>query len=173
MPNFEEFNKYYEEHMPQVYGYVYMRTNKNKALAEDIVSEIFLKAIENFEQYKKEKGTFKSWIFQITKNYLIDYFRSNKNKASSSIDDLANELRDPSDTKQVAQEEIEKEIIKEAIETLPENKKELILLRYFSGYSYEEIAEITKDNENNIRVMIHRTLQDLKRKLEPIKYQSE
>lgn len=173
MPNFEEFNKYYEEHMPQVYGYVYMRTNKNKALAEDIVSEIFLKAIENFEQYTREKGTFKSWIFQITKNYLIDYFRSNKNKASSSIDDLANELRDPSDTKQVAQEEIEKEIIKEAIETLPENKKELILLRYFSGYSYEEIAEITKDNENNIRVVIHRTLQDLKRKLEPIKYQSE
>lgn len=173
MPNFEEFNKYYEEHMPQVYGYVYMRTNRDKALAEDIVSEIFLKAIENFEQYSKEKGTFKSWIFQITKNYLIDYFRSNKNKASSSIDDLANELRDPSDTKQAAQEEIEKEIIKEAIETLPDNKKELILLRYFSGYSYEEIAEITKDNENNIRVVIHRTLQDLKRKLEPIKYQSE
>lgn len=173
MPNFEEFNKYYEEHMPQVYGYVYMRTNKNKALAEDIVSEIFLKAIENFEQYSGAKGTFKSWIFQITKNYLIDYFRSNKNKASNSIDDLANELRDPSDTKQAAQEEIEKEIIKEAIETLPDNKKELILLRYFSGYSYEEIAEITKDNENNIRVVIHRTLQDLKRKLEPIKYQSE
>lgn len=159
--------------MPQVYGYVYMRTNRDKSLAEDIVSEIFLKAIENFEQYSKEKGTFKSWIFQITKNYLIDYFRSNKNKASSSIDDLANELRDPSDTKQAAQEEIEKEIIKEAIETLPDNKKELILLRYFSGYSYEEIAEITKDNENNIRVVIHRTLQDLKRKLEPIKYQSE
>ncbi|MCX6735041.1 MAG: RNA polymerase sigma factor [Candidatus Peregrinibacteria bacterium] len=173
MPNFEEFNKYYEEHMPQVYGYVYMRTNRDKSLAEDIVSEIFLKAIENFEQYSKEKGTFKSWIFQITKNYLIDYFRSNKNKASSSIDDLANELRDPSDTKKAAQEEIEKEIIKEAIETLPDNKKELILLRYFSGYSYEEIAEITKDNENNIRVVIHRTLQDLKRKLEPIKYQSE
>ncbi len=173
MPNFEEFNKYYEEHMPQVYGYVYMRTNRNKALAEDIVSDIFLKAIEKFEQYNGEKGAFKSWIFQITKNYLIDYFRSNKNKSSSSIDDLANELRDPNDTKQAAQEEIEKEIIKEAIETLPDNKKELILLRYFSGYSYEEIAEITKDNENNIRVVIHRTLQDLKRKLEPIKYQSE
>ena len=173
MPNFEEFNKYYEEHMPQVYGYVYMRTDRNKSLAEDIVSEIFLKAIENFEQYTKEKGTFKSWIFQITKNYLIDYFRSNKNKASSSIDDLANELRDPSNTKQAAQGEIEKEIIKEAIETLPDNKKELILLRYFSGYAYEEIAEITKDNENNIRVIIHRTLQELKRKLEHINYQSE
>ncbi len=172
MPNFEEFNKYYEDHMPQVFGYVYMRTNRDRSLAEDIVSEIFLKAIENFEQYSKEKGSFKSWIFQITKNYLIDYFRSNKNRASSSIDDLANELKDPGDTKQLAQNEIEKEIIIEAINTLPENKKELVILRYFSGYSYEEIAKVTKDKENNIRVIIHRTLQDLKRKLEHIKYQS-
>lgn len=172
MPNFEEFNKYYEEHMPQVYGYVYMRTNRDKSLAEDIVSEVFLKAIENFGQYNQEKGSFKSWIFQITRNYLIDYFRSNKNKASTSIEDLANELKDPSDTKQAAQEEIEKEIIIEAINTLPDNKKELVLLRYFSGYSYEEIAKMTKDNENNTRVIIHRTLQDLKRKLEHLKYQS-
>jgi RNA polymerase sigma-70 factor (ECF subfamily) len=172
MPNFEEFNKYYEEHMPQVYGYVYMRTNRDRSLAEDIVSEVFLKAIENFGQYNQEKGSFKSWIFQITRNYLIDYFRSNKNKASTSIEDLANELKDPSDTKQAAQEEIEKEIIIEAINTLPDNKKELVLLRYFSGYSYEEIAQMTKDNENNTRVIIHRTLQDLKRKLEHLKYQS-
>ena len=172
MPNLEDFNKYYEEHMPQVYGYVYMRTNRDKSLAEDIVSEIFLKAIENFDQYKKEKGSFKSWIFQITKNYLIDYFRSSKNRSNASIEELANELKDPTDTKQIAQGEIEKEIIIEAINTLPENKKELVLLRYFSGYSYEEIAEITKDNENNTRVTIHRTLQELKRKLEHLKYQS-
>lgn len=157
--------------MPQVFGFVYMRTNRNRSLAEDIVSEIFLKAIENFEQYDKAKGSFKSWIFQITRNYLIDYYRSSKNRDSTSLEDLANELKDPSDTQKLAQDEIEKEVIKQAIDTLPEAKKELILLRYFSGYSYEEIAEITQEKENNIRVTIHRTLHDLKRKLEHLKYQ--
>jgi len=173
MPNFEEFNKYYEEHMPQVYGYVYMRTSRDKSLAEDIVSEIFLKAIENFDKFDPKKGSFKSWIFQITRNYLIDFFRSNRNKSNTSIDELANELKDSKDTQSIAQNEIEKTIIKETIEALPENKKELVLLRYFSGYSFEEIAEITQENENNIRVTLHRTLQDLKRKLEHLKYQSE
>lgn len=158
--------------MSQVHGYVYMRTNRDRALAEDIVSEIFLKAIENFEKYDKAKGSFKSWIFQITRNYLIDYYRSNKNHQSTSLEDLANKLKDTSDTQKSAQDEIEKDVIKEAIDTLPEVKKELILLRYFSGYSYEEIAEITKEKENNIRVNIHRTLQDLKRKLGHLKYQS-
>lgn len=158
--------------MPQVFGFVYMRTNRDRSLAEDLVSEIFLKAIENFAQYDKAKGSFKSWIFQITRNYLIDYYRSSKNRGSASLEDLANELKDPSDTQKLAQDEIEKEVIKQAIDTLPEPKKELILLRYFSGYSYEEIAEITQEKENNIRVTIHRTLQDLKRKLEHLKYQT-
>lgn len=158
--------------MGQVYGYVYTRINRNKEFAEDIVSEIFLKAVENFEQFTEKKGSFKSWIFQITKNYLIDYFRSNKNKGTASLDELENVLKDGSDTQKLAQNEIEKEIIKQAIDALPEHKKELVTLRYFSGYSYEEIAEITNENENKIRVSVHRILQELKRKLEELKYQT-
>lgn len=165
MQSYDEFSSYYQEHMPQVFGYVFMRTNQNKSLAEDIVSEIFLKALENFDQYNSEKGSFKSWIFQITKNYLIDHFRSKKNKPSVSIEDLANELHDKSDTGRKAQLAIEKEIISEVIDQLPEDKKEIVVLRYFSGYSYEEIAEIIQENPNNIRVKLHRILQELKRKL--------
>lgn len=157
--------------MSQVYGYVYIRINRNKELAEDIVSEIFLKAVGNFEQFTEKKGSFKSWIFQITKNYLIDYFRSNKNKGTASLDELENVLKDGSDTQKLAQNEIEKEIIRQAIDALPEHKKELVTLRYFSGYSYEEIAKITNGNENKIRVSVHRILQELKRKLEELKYQ--
>lgn len=158
--------------MRQVYGYVYTRINRNKELTEDIVSEIFLKAVENFEKFTEKKGSFKSWIFQITKNYLIDYFRSNRNKGTASLDELENVLKDGSDTQKLAQNEIEKEIIRQAIGALPEHKKELVTLRYFSGYSYEEIAEITNENENRIRVSVHRILQELKRKLEELKYQT-
>lgn len=158
--------------MRQVYGYVYLRINRNKELAEDIVSEIFLKAVENFDKFDEKKGSFKSWIFQIARNYLIDYFRINKHKETTSLDKLENVLKEESDTQKLAQNEIEKEIIKEAIDTLPAHKKELVTLRYFSGYSYEEIAEITNENENKIRVSVHRILQELKRKLGELKYQS-
>lgn len=158
--------------MRQVYGFVYMRINRNKESTEDIVSEIFLKAVENFDRFDEKKGSFKSWIFQITKNYLIDHFRTNKNKGTASLDELENVLKDESDSQKLAQNEIEKEIIKQAIDTLPEHKKELVILRYFSGYSYEEIAKITNENENKIRVSVHRILQELKRKLGELKYQT-
>ncbi len=170
MPNYEQFKDYYEQFMPQVFGYVFMRTNQNKSMAEDLVSEIFLKAIENFEQFDEKKGTFKSWIFQVTKNYLIDHYRSKKNQESQSIDNLSNELRDKSDSQNEANSAIEKELINEAINELPESKKELILLRYFAGYSHEEIASITNETANNTRVKLHRTLEELKRKLAKLNY---
>lgn len=169
MPNYDKFNDYYKEHMPQVFGYVFMRINQNKSLAEDLVSDIFLKAIENFDQFDEAKGSFKSWIFQICKNHLIDHFRSKKNQEAICIDNLANELKDESDSKKNAKNAIEKEIIMDAIESLPEAKKELVMLRYFAGYSYEEIAETTREKSNNIRVKLHRTLDDLKRKLAQLK----
>lgn len=165
MQNYDAFSRYYKEFMPAVYGYVYMRTNQNREIAEDIVSEIFTKAVENFDQFDEKRGSFKSWIFQIARNYLIDHFRSKKNQKTESLEAIENYIKDSSDPQKDAKDSIEKEIIKEAINTLPEDKKELIILRYLSGYSIEEIAEITDENPNNLRVKLHRTQQELKRKL--------
>ncbi|OGJ43787.1 hypothetical protein A3I58_01075 [Candidatus Peregrinibacteria bacterium RIFCSPLOWO2_02_FULL_39_10] len=151
--------------MPAVYGYVYMRTSQNRAIAEDIVSEIFTKAVENFDQFDEKKGSFKSWIFQIARNYLIDHFRSKKNQKTESLEETTNYIKDPNDPQKDAKDSIEKELVKEVINTLPEDKKELIILRYFSGYSIAEIAEITDENPNNLRVKLHRIQQELKRKL--------
>ncbi len=151
--------------MSAIYGYVYMRTSQNRAIAEDIVSEIFTKAVENFDQFDEKKGSFKSWIFQIARNYLIDHFRSKKNQKTESLEEIANYIKDPNDPQKDAKDSIEKELVKEVINTLSEDKKELIILRYFSGYSIEEIAEITDENPNNLRVKLHRIQQELKRKL--------
>lgn len=165
MQNYDAFSKYYKEFMPAVYGYVYMRTSQNRAIAEDMVSEIFTKAVENFDQFDEKKGAFKSWIFQIARNYLIDHFRSKKNQKTESLDEIANYIKDPNDPQKDTKDSIEKELVGKVINTLPEDKKELIILRYFSGYSIEEIAEITDENPNNLRVKLHRIQQELKKRL--------
>ncbi len=165
MPNFQEFEEYYKKHLAEVFGYVYLRSRQNRQLAEDLVSEIFLKAVENFDQFNGEKGPFKAWIFRIAKNHIIDYFRCNKSKESKSLEDLANVLKDNKDTQKIAASNIENEMIYAAVNELTEDKKELIAMRYFSGYTAEEVAEITGDTANNIRVKSHRILQELKNRL--------
>lgn len=172
MAEFENFRKYYQDHMPQIYGYIYLRARQNRALAEDLVSEIFLKAIEHFNQFSEKKGSFRSWIFQIAKNHLKDHFKARKNDENISIEKLINTLKPDVDTQKSAQLEIEKESLKNAINSLKDDKQEVIALRYFSGYSYTEIANLTGENENKIRVKTHRTLKELKNKLESLKFET-
>lgn len=170
MSDYDKFRKYYEEYMPAVFGYVYNRAGFNRELAEDIVSEVFLKALEKFELYSEEKGTFKSWIFRVTKNHMIDHFKAKKNKPKADLDKLSNVLPDKSDVEKDTGRELEKEKLLDAMADLPEKKQELISLRYFSGYSYKEMADILDSDEAKIRVQVFRTLKSLKGKLFELNY---
>jgi RNA polymerase sigma-70 factor, ECF subfamily len=169
MPNFKEFNKYYKQTMSQVFGFVYLRCGQNNAITEDLVSEIFLKAIEHFDKFDKKKGTFKSWIFKIARNHLADHFKSPKNKAKKDIDAIANKIKDNSDSKKNAEQSLEGELIASVLKTLKKDKQELIALRYYSGYSFKEISKIIGDSENLIRVKVHRILKNLKTKLKHLR----
>lgn len=162
MTKYEQFKTHYTEHMPKVYRYVFFRVNKDKDTAEDLVSEIFLKALEKFETFDSE-GSFTAWIFGIAKNHLIDHYR--RNKQNVSLDEIENIVPDKSNIKTETDEIIDSEHLQRAMETLSEDKKELIRLRYFSEYSFKEIAEIVGKDEIALRVSIHRTLKELKEKL--------
>jgi RNA polymerase sigma-70 factor, ECF subfamily len=169
MPKFKKFNKYYKKTMPQVFGFVYLRIGQNQAITEDIVSEIFLKAIEHFDQFDEKKGSFKSWIFKITRNHLADHYKSPKNKTKKDLEEIANKIKNDLDSKEIAAKELEREEILSIINTLKEDKQELIALRYYSGYSFKEISELTGENENKTRVKVHRILKELKAKLKHLR----
>ncbi|MBL4694001.1 sigma-70 family RNA polymerase sigma factor [Candidatus Gracilibacteria bacterium] len=173
MSDYNKFQEYYEEYMPRIFGYVYNRVGFNRALAEDIVSEVFLKALEKFDLYSEEKGTFKSWIFRVTKNHMIDHFKAKKNKPKADLDKLSNILPDKSNVEKDTGREMEKEKLLEAMSNLSEQKKELISLRYFSGYSYKEMAEILNSDEAKMRVQVFRTLKSLKGTLFELNYSNE
>jgi len=170
MSDFKRFQNYYEEYMSQVYGYVYMRVGRDRQLAEDLVSEAFMKALEHFDTFSEKDGSFRAWIFKITKNHLIDYYRSSKSKSVESLEDLGNVLQDKADIEEDAKSGIEKEKLYEALKSLPEEKRELVVMKYLTGYSYKEIAEILGEDENKIRVKTFRTIKELKIKLFELKY---
>ena len=171
MSDFEKFQIYYEEYIGKVYAYINCRMNYNQQLAEDLTSEIFMKALEKFETFSEKQGSFNAWIFKITKNHMIDYFRSQDKKKSTSIDELENVLQSKEDTAGKAEKNIAVERLREAIDELPEDKQEIVSLKYISGYSYKEIAEMLQEEENAIRVKAHRTIKELKRKLYELDYE--
>ncbi len=125
------------------------RMVKENELARDITQEVFVKAYSSLHSYRQEYK-FKTWLFKIASNSVIDYWRKKKIKAFS-IDQQYNPDSDsvpfqiPSgDTSVVKTIELHeaRERIEEVLEKLPPSLRELFIWRHINDLSYEEMAEI-------------------------------
>lgn len=125
------------------------RMVKENELALDITQEVFIKAYSALPSYRKEYK-FKTWLFKIASNTVIDYWRKKKIKATSidqhfNLDGDAVPFQVPSKSHSV-DKTVELDAVRERIETLldklPVNLKELFVWRHINDLSYEEMAEI-------------------------------
>jgi RNA polymerase sigma-70 factor (ECF subfamily) len=79
----EDFGLLYDLYVKKIYSYFFFRTS-SKEISEDLTSICFTKAFEKIHQVDPKKGAFRSWLYQIAKNTLVDYFRSHKATAELS-----------------------------------------------------------------------------------------
>ena len=142
-----------ERHKDKVFTYILISV-KNKELAEDIFQDTFIKVIKSLLSGKyKDDGKFVSWIIRIAHNLIIDHYRKAKQFNIKSNDDYDYDIFNSKDLieNNVEQEMVNEQIIKEVrmlVEELPEDQKEVIMLRHFGGLSFKEIAEQTNVSIN-------------------------
>jgi RNA polymerase sigma-70 factor (ECF subfamily) len=135
-------------HKDTVYSYIYFIV-RNRELAEDIFQETFVKAIVTIKQGRyTENGKFRAWISRIAHNLIIDNYRQEKNEQTISNDDCEVDLFNNSKLSEgtVEDEMIKSQILKDVkklVEYLPNNQKEVLILRYYQDLSFKEIADIT------------------------------
>ncbi|MFC1956876.1 sigma-70 family RNA polymerase sigma factor, partial [Chloroflexota bacterium] len=84
----EIFTELYEEYMPKVFRYIHGRVN-NMAIAEDLTSTTFEKALMNFDKYSEDKASFSTWVFSIARNTVIDFYRVESRKKLTSLEEGA------------------------------------------------------------------------------------
>lgn len=161
--HYQLFTQYYQQYFEQVYKYVFFRTGKNKDLAFDLSSELFLKALEKFDTYDANKAEFKSWIFTIARNHIIDHYRSFKETVD--IEAVSNILAAPEKLASELNVTLDATYVVYALEHLSENQQEVLKLKFISDWSNKEIAEFLNKSEGNIRVLVHRALHALKHEL--------
>jgi RNA polymerase sigma-70 factor (ECF subfamily) len=156
-----QFLKNYQNYKNKILNYFWYRVNFDRELAEDLTSEIFLKAYDKYDQYDPDRP-FQSWIFAIAHNHLVNFYRSSNRTIPL---DEAIEIIKTDDVSLEDQFDI-KRIINE-IANLPDYQKEILTLRYINELSHGEIAEIMERDETTIRVAIHRALKMIKDKITP------
>ncbi|MCX7954940.1 MAG: RNA polymerase sigma factor [Bacteroidales bacterium] len=156
-------------HKRKVYSYIYIRTG-NKELACDILQEVFVKAFYSIKQKKyTEIGKFDCWLIRIAHNLIIDYIRQNSKLKLTPIETdqyaltetLFLKSSETSDKKILRNEDIRD--IRELLNKLPANQKEIIIMRHFLGMSFKEIAERTNVSINTALGRMRYALINLKK----------
>jgi RNA polymerase sigma factor (sigma-70 family) len=142
------FEELIHRHKNKVFAYIglYIR---DQALAEDIFQDTFLKVIQSVRAGKYfDNNKFVSWVMRIAHNLVIDHFRRVKQMNTMSNDDYDSDLFN---SKKLSDSNIEDNIIRSQIrkdvrrliDQLPDDQKEVVILRHYTGLSFKEIAEIT------------------------------
>ena len=157
----KDFEQFYNNHIDKVYRFVYFRVNYDKELAQDLVSEIFMKAVEHFTDYD-ESRSYSAWIMTIAKNHLANYWRDMK--LSSYLPEDNESLSEGFWLKSAInlfKKEQGKQELEEVLGSLDTASREIVTFHYLLGYSYAEIAEMRGMTETAVKVAAHRAIKKL------------
>ena len=158
------FQELYKHYFPKVYAYVSYRVARIQD-AEDIVASTFLKVTDGLNKFHwRGDGSFAAWLFRITHDLVIDFYRQNSRAAVSLPLEELPDLR--SDTLLPYAATMQKEkfaYLWQLIGTLSPRRQEVITLRFFGGLPNKEIAQILRLDERTVASHLCRGLEDLHR----------
>lgn len=149
----------YDKYIDKIYKFVYLKTT-NKDLTEDIVSDVFMSALNNVKSFRlEEKSSVKSWLYRIASNKVIDFYRTNK--VSENVWDYIEVLSKNEDHwEQLDNKEKLKEVYS-FLETINKEHRQIVLYRIWEDLSYKEISEITWKSVDNCKKIVSRTLKNI------------
>lgn len=162
------FGVLYDRNYSKIFGYTLKRT-ANIDLAQDITSEVFLKALKNMGKFEWSGVPFSAWLYRIASNEIANHF-----KQQARTQSLAEEVclvysqYSPSPEIELAQagQELQQHkeflALHELISKLPDKYQEVITLRFFEKKSINEIGEILGKKEGTVKSLLHRGLEKLR-----------
>jgi RNA polymerase sigma-70 factor (ECF subfamily) len=136
-----------------------LQVSRNRALSEDLVQEVFIRVLKYAGSY--DPGlSFRVWLYRLARNCYFDSLR--KQRADISSDEI-NEIRSPEPIpEELAVQKQDTAFLREALEKMPDEKREILVLSRFHGLRYEEIAQILKCEIGTVKVRVYRALKELR-----------
>lgn len=157
----EIMKKYGQEILQLAYSYV-----KNKAIAEDLTQDIFVKCYKSLHTYNQQ-SKLRTWLWRIAINHCKDYLKSWYNKRVIFSDDQLDHQPSQKETvEDTVIQRAEDEQLITAVMNLPVKYREVIFLFYFEEMPLKEIAEVTVANENTVKTRLRRAKELLKEQWE-------
>lgn len=147
----------YRDYHDKVYGYVISKVC-NVQIAEDLTSDIFLKIYEKIDTFDESKASVSTWIYTVTRNTMTDYYRTRK-----VHEEVAEEIPDESSPieEEICNAEM-LDVLVEALKTLEERERDIIILRYYKNMNLKDIGEQLGISYAYVRILHNKALSNLR-----------
>lgn len=157
----EAFGELYERYVDRIYSYIYYRVG-NPHDAEDLTSRVFFRAMRHIERYDHRGLPFSAWLYRIAHNLVANWYRDNSRRQEIALDDLVFTYATGEHPEWLVMNREEQEELLAVIRTLPEDRQQLLYLKFGARLSNAEIAQVLGRTEGAVKSLYHRTLTALR-----------
>jgi RNA polymerase sigma-70 factor, ECF subfamily len=159
----EAFGEIYERYLDKIYKYVYYRVG-NQHDAEDLTSRVFFRALAHIESFEDRGVPFQAWLYRIAHNLVANHHRDKSRRKIIPLEEyitttVFSTIDGPEQATEAAED---REQLLAAVRRLPEDRQQLLLLKFINHLSNAEIGAIMGRTEGAIKSLYHRTLNALR-----------
>lgn len=154
----EAFTQLYNQFFVKIYTFIYFRVS-HKEVAEDICEDVFIKVFHSLRKLEKQQS-FESWLYQIARNKVIDYYRSKK--MIVPLDEVENTLEYETNVVDIIDLEVQQKVFLKALKELASDQQAVIKMKFLEELENDVIALALGKTEGTVRVIQHRAIIQLK-----------
>jgi RNA polymerase sigma-70 factor (ECF subfamily) len=160
----EFFEEIYCSYYEKIYKYIYYKVY-DVELAEDLANDVFVAVYKNLHRYDETKSFILTWLYAISSNRLKNYYKSRKTIEYSIECIIETDLESCVMNNCLFEQQEWHLVLQKMIWDLPERNRKVILMKYYGNMTSEEIGKSLDISPGNVRIILKRTLNTLKNKL--------
>lgn len=160
----DAFNSLYLKYVDRLYAFA-LSVLKSQQLAEDVVHDVFVKLWEKSDDLNPELS-FQSWLFTVTRNHMLNMIKRASKEQSILGELLSNALPNHDHVMNQIQGDETNRIIHEAIQNLPDKRRQIFILCRFHDYTYKEAAKVLGITESTVNSQMVKAIRSIKSFLE-------
>lgn len=157
----EAFGVLYDEYADRIYNYIYYRTG-NTLDAEDLTARVFYRAMRHITNYTDRGLPFSAWLYRIAHNLVANWHRDSSRRKEVALDDGYRANKGDEHPEVALMQSEDENALLRLIRNLPEERQQLLILKFVEHMSNAEIGEIMDRTEGAIKSLYHRTLLSLR-----------
>lgn len=150
----------------EIFIYVFRQT-QDEDLSKDLTQEIFISMLKSIDSFDESKASFKTWLYKIASNKIIDTYRSKYYKYNTIVEEMEEEsLIYEGNLEESFEKREDVKAILEIVATFNTNHQQIFRLKVFSDMTFGDIASLLKISESTVKTRYYSTIKKIKKLLE-------